>query len=155
MLIFKFRCIFKLNSSADQKRRRRNISSAPPPKLAGLQLVVGLFNILSTSFLILSVRQSALMASEQVHNIILMKLVSEDVREKKKKKKLGEGAGGAGNYCLRVDSIWKISCGSSVNIVTKLRAGRPQFDSRQVQEFSLGHRVQTRSGFHRRLIPRG
>jgi hypothetical protein len=48
------------------------------------------------------------------------------------------------------------SRGSSVSIVTRLRAGRPGFDSRQEQEYlSLRHRVQTDSKAYPASYPVG
>jgi hypothetical protein len=50
----------------------------------------------------------------------------------------------------------KGSHGSSVCPMTRLRAGRPRFDTRQVQvSFSLYYRVQTGSGVHPASYPVG
>jgi hypothetical protein len=59
---------------------------------------------------------------------------------------------------LRTFSSNTKACGSrgrSVGILTKLRAGRPGFDSRQEPDFSPCHRVLTGSGAHPASYPLG
>jgi len=53
--------------------------------------------------------------------------------------------------CTFTDNLIATSWGSSVSTETRLRAGRPSFNSRQRQWWdfsSLRHRVQTGSGYH-------
>jgi len=49
--------------------------------------------------------------------------------------------------CIQfISTLWRR--GSSVSVLTRLRAGRPGFDSRHGKRFSLRHRVQTGPGAH-------